>query len=434
MENKWPEYIELIKTEVVPALGCTEPVSLALAAATAAKEIGADRIIDQIDAKVSGNLMKNGMGVGVPGTGMKGLPVAAAAGALGGNPDALLEVLKSLTPETVQAAKKMLDEERVSVTVKDVPHVLYVECTLFSGEDHVTVIIEDEHTNITKIEKNGEVIFSAETGNPEHAGHAEYLHHLAKCTRVEEIWNFAMSAPLEMIEFIEMAAELNEKITDAGLKNDYGLKIGRTMQSNIDKGVLHEDLMTAVMRNSSAASDARMDGCELPVMANSGSGNQGIAATVPVVTTAQLVKADRETLLRALILSHFTAIHIKAHLDRLSALCAVIVAAMGSSVGIVYLLGGSLQQAEYAIENMIGDVAGIICDGAKASCSLKVSSSVSAAVKAALLAIENIRVTQEQGIVENDVEKVINNLGKLACEGMKNTDSTILKIMTSKSK
>ncbi|MCP3966453.1 MAG: serine dehydratase subunit alpha family protein [Lentisphaerae bacterium] len=434
MNKKWPEYIELIKTEVVPALGCTEPVSLALAAATAVKELGKEKVIDQIDAKVSGNLMKNGMGVGVPGTGMKGLPVAAAAGALGGDPDALLEVLNSLTPETVAAAKIMLDEDRVSVSVKDVPHVLYVECTVFSGEEEVTVIIEDEHTNITSIEKNGHEVFSASTGNPEYAEHAEYLHNMAKCTRVEEIWDFSMNAPLEMIEFIEMAAELNEKISQAGLNKDYGLKIGKTMQSNIDKGVLHEDLMTAVMRNSSAASDARMDGCELPVMANSGSGNQGIAATVPVVTTAKLVNADRETKLRALILSHFTAIHIKAHLDRLSALCAVIVAAMGSSVGIVYLLGGTREQAEYAIENMIGDVSGIICDGAKASCSLKVSSSVNAAVKAALLAIDNIRVTQEQGIVENDVEKVINNLGKLACEGMKNTDSTILQIMTSKSK
>lgn len=432
-KDKWPRYVELIKSEVVPALGCTEPVAVALAAAVGARELG--ETPTRVDVLVSGNLMKNGMGVGVPGTGMKGLPVAAAAGALGGDPDAKLEVLKSLNSEIVEQAKKMIAEERVTVKVKQVPNVLYVECQLKSAQNEVTVVIEDEHTNITKIVKNAEIILDASAPtksqidkNKEH----DALHLLAKNTTVNEIWEFAMEAPLDMIEFINEAAKLNETISQAGLNGDFGLKIGKTMAKNIEKGILKEDLMTLVMEHSSAASDARMDGCELPVMTNSGSGNQGISATIPVVVTAKFVNADDERLTRALILSHLMAIHIKAHLARLSALCAVTVAAMGGSVGIVYLMGGTLKQVKYAIENMIGDVAGIICDGAKASCSLKVSSSVSAAVKAALLALDDIRVTEEQGINDKHVEQVINNLGILAREGMKQTDDTILNIMTHK--
>lgn len=431
-KGKWAEYVELIKHEVVPALGCTEPVALALAAAVAVRHLDG-RKPDRIDAWVSGNLMKNGMGVGVPGTGAKGLPVAAAAGALGGDPDAELEVLKNLTPDIAAEAKKMLAEERVSVRVKQVPNVLYVECRVRAGDDEVAVFIEDAHTNVTRIVKNGETVFEARGGGDDaDSKRGEELRTLAKNTTCAEVWDFAMNAPLEMIGFIREAATLNERISKEGLKGDYGLKIGKNIKENIKKGILREDLMTLVMRNSSAASDARMDGCELPVMSNSGSGNQGIAATMPVVTAAQILKASDEQLLRALTLSHFMAIHIKAHLAKLSALCAVTVAAMGGACGMVYLFGGDFRQVEYAIENMIGDVAGIICDGAKASCSLKVSASVSAAVQAALLALDDVRVTEEQGINDRDVEQVINNLGLLATEGMKTTDDTILNIMTHK--
>lgn len=430
MLDKWQSYIELIKHEVVPALGCTEPIALALAAATAEKYLG-NMQPDLIEAWVSPNLMKNGIGVGVPGTGMKGMPVAAAVGALGGNPDAGLEVLKDLTEEKVAAAKILLSENKVKVTTRQVPNILYVECRISSGKDMVTVVIEDEHTNITRIVKNKETIFSSKSNNLRVAERHKELHLLAKNTRVEDIWDFAMQAPLEMIEFIEEASLMNTRISQEGLNNDYGLKVGRTLCANIKKGILQEDLMNAVIEKSSAASDARMDGCKLPVMSNSGSGNQGITATMPVVVTAEFVKASREKLIRALILSHFVAIHIKAHLDKLSALCAATAAAMGASAGIVYLMGGTEQQSEYAIANMVGDIAGIICDGAKESCSLKVSSSVGAAVRAALLALENIRVTREQGINDEYIEKVINNLGILATEGMKETDKTILNIMIS---
>ncbi len=428
-KKDWEKYVALIKHEVVPALGCTEPVAVALACAVAKKHLG--RNPDEIEVWVSGNLMKNGMGVGVPGTGMVGLPVAAAAGAIGGDPEAKLEVLKSLTPKSVSAAKTMIDAGKVTVKVKNVPNILYVEVTLKAGSDSVTVIIKDDHTNIVSITKNGETIFQGGTSGSGGDKEWEELHKVAENMDTHDVWEFAIDAPLDMIDFIYEAVELNEKISEEGLKGDYGLKVGKTMAKNIERGILQKDLLTEVMERSSSASDARMDGCELPVMANSGSGNQGITATIPVVVVAERAGANREHLIRALILSHLMAIHIKSHLERLSALCAATVAAMGASCGMVFLMGGTLKQAQYAIENMIGDVAGIICDGAKTSCSLKVSSSVAAAVKAALMGLDNIRVTENEGIVDRDVEQVIKNLGTVT-EGMRQTDKTILDIMTHK--
>jgi len=428
-EKDWKRYVELIKKEVVPALGCTEPIAVALASAVGRTNLG--KAPESIEVFVSANLMKNGMGVGVPGTGMVGLPIAAAAGAFGGDPDAALEVLKTLDDESLAKAKKLLEDDGVVVMVKNVPNILYVEVTLRAGDDHVTVIIADEHTNIIEIRKNDEVLFAKEQEKEGGSGENP-LHLLAQTMTVEEIWDFALHAPLDMIDFIHEAAELNEKISEEGLDGDYGLMVGKTMEKNIKRGILQADLLTEIMKRSSSASDARMDGCELPVMTNSGSGNQGIAATMPVVVTAERVGANRELLIRGLILSHLMAIHIKSHLARLSALCAVTVAAMGGGCGIVFLMGGTRKQAEYAIENMIGDVAGIICDGAKTSCSLKVSSSVSSAVKAALMALDNIRVTENEGIIDRDVEQVICNLGLLGNEGMKNADKTILDIMTHK--
>lgn len=429
VRKQWQSYVDLIKKEVVPALGCTEPIAVALACAIAKKHLGSDP--DTIEVLVSANIMKNGVGVGVPGTGMVGLPVAAAAGALGGNPDGKLEVLETLTPATVERAKGMLEKNQVVISVKNVPNVLYVEATLKAADNKVTVTIADEHTHIVEISKNDKIIFAAEKSDND-IPVEDPLHKLAQQITVAKVWDFALHAPLEMIEFIYEAAELNERISEEGLKGEYGLRVGKVIDENIDRGILQNDLLTEIMKRSSAASDARMDGCALPVMTNSGSGNQGIAATMPVLVTAERVGANSEHLTRALILSHLTAIHIKSNLARLSALCAVTVAAMGSACGIVFLMGGTRKQAEFAIENMIGDVAGIICDGAKAGCSLKVSSSVSAAVKAALMGLDNIRITENEGIIDRDVEQVIKNLGILSSEGMKETDHTILDIMTHK--
>jgi len=432
MKTQWHDYIKLLKAEVVPALGCTEPISLALAAAIAASYLDKRGIVS-IKALVSPNLMKNGMGVGVPGTGMKGLSIAAAAGACGGNPAGKLEVLKGLSEEDADAARAMLASGVVSVGIKPTEKALYVECEINDGKSSATVTIEDEHSNVSSIVVDGRRRETPSGACSIDRGESERLHLLAKNTRVGEIWDFAMNAPLEKIAFMLQAAELNGRISKAGLEKDYGLRIGRTMELNEKRGILSKDLLNEIVKRSSAASDARMDGCELPAMTNSGSGNQGIAATVPVLTTAEFAGANEERLARALTLSHFVAIHIKAHLARLSALCAVTVAAMGSGCGIVYLMGGSELQCEYAIENMIGDIAGMICDGAKAGCSLKVSSSVAAAVKAALLALDGVRISAEQGIIAQEVEEAINNLGFLAKDGLKNADDTILGIMVAKS-
>ncbi len=431
MKSAWNDYVLLMKKEIVPALGCTEPVAVALAAATAMKYLK-DFNITAINVLVSPNLMKNGMGVGVPGTGMKGLPIAAAAGACGGDAEAKLEVLKGLNTSSLERACAMLKAGIVKVGIKETDMVLYVECEVKSRSGSVTVIIEDEHTKITSIIRDGENIFTLNSNGESGNSKDESLHLLAKNTRVEDIWDFAMNAPLDMISFVNSAAEINGRIAKAGLEEEFGLRIGRTMHLNEIRGILARDLMTEVMKRSSAASDARMDGCELPVMTNSGSGNQGITATLPVATAAEFFNSSPEELTRALVLSNFIAIHIKSHLNKLSALCAVIVAAMGASCGIVYLMGGSEKQCEYAIENMIGDLSGMICDGAKSGCALKVSSAVSASVKAALLAMGDIRISCEEGIIAHDVEEVINNLGFLASDGMKQTDEKILEIMTSK--
>ncbi|GAA4651079.1 L-serine ammonia-lyase, iron-sulfur-dependent, subunit alpha [Kistimonas scapharcae] len=422
---EWEQYIRIINDKVVPSLGCTEPISTAYATALAVELL--NRTPEQLTVLVSGNLMKNGMGVGVPGTGMVGLPIAAAVGAIGGDPDAGLEVLKDITSEHVSKAKLMVEAGHVSVAIKDVPNVLYTEVQVCAGDDNARVIIKDHHTQVVLKELNGKPVFEANSdtvATKEEAAPVQLT--------VADIYEFATQAPFDRIRFILESARLNKSISAEGLEGDYGLKVGKTLKKNITRGYLSEDLAVLAMMRSSAASDARMDGVMLPAMSNSGSGNQGIAATMPVVAVAERLNASEETLARALILSHLTAIHIKSHLDTLSALCGATTAGTGASAAITWLLGGDQEQIQCAIFNMVGDITGIFCDGAKTSCSLKVSTAANAAVKAALLAMDNIRVTRHEGIIEEDVEKTIANLGMLGNQGMKETDRMILKIMTAK--
>lgn len=420
----WPEFIKAVKHEVVPALGCTEPISLALASAIARKHLGAAP--ERIDAKVSANLMKNGMGVTVPGTGMVGLPIAAAVGALGGDPDGGLEVLKNLTPEVVEAGKQMLVDKKVLVGIADVNSVLYAESRVSLGQDWVRVCISDAHTHVILIEKNGETLFSAQ------AADAENDHYSLQGATVRGVYDFSTTAPFSDIAFILDAAKINSRLSKEGLSGDYGLHIGATLKRQLARGLLSDDLQTKILIASSAASDARMGGASLPAMSNSGSGNQGIAATLPVVVVAEHVKADQETLARALMLSHLMAIYIHSKLPKLSALCAVTTAAMGSAAGMSWLLRGGYEAVSMAICSMIGDVAGMICDGASNSCAMKVSTSASAAYKSVLMALDNSRVTGNEGIVEDSVDDSIANLCALASESMVHTDRQILQIMVSK--
>lgn len=421
----WPEFLKAIKHEVIPALGCTEPISLALASAIAARHLGAAP--DRIRARVSANLMKNGMGVTVPGTGMVGLPIAAAVGALGGDPDAGLEVLKNLGPETVAAGKAMLAEGKVQVAIAEVPHILYSEAIVEKGDTWVRVCIADTHTRVVLIEKNGKLLFKAAEDT---AGHVP--DYSLEGATARDVFDFALSAPYADIVFILEAAHLNADLAQAGLGGDYGLHIGATMLRNVQHGLLSDDLSTRIVIRTSAASDARMGGATLPAMSNSGSGNQGIVATLPVVVVAQHIHASDEQQARALILSHLMAIYIHSKLPRLSALCAVTTAAMGAAAGMAWLMSGNYTTVSMAICSMIGDLAGMICDGASNSCAMKVSTSASSAYKAVLMALDDSRVMGSDGIVADSVDDSIANLCALASGSMVHTDRQIIEIILEK--
>lgn len=421
----WPEYLKALAQEVVPALGCTEPVSLALASAIARRELGC--CVERIEARVSANLMKNGMGVTVPGTGTVGLEIAAAAGAIGGDPDGRLQVLKGLSAEQAAEARAMVAAGKIKLSVADVPNILFAEALVFAGEDCARVTIADAHTHVVRIELNGVLKYAA-TGKTVWDG---LPYHLDGAT-TRSVVDFALRVPLNQIAFLAEAAELNNALAQAGMSGDYGLHVGATLKRQSRLGLMPEGLMTEIVTRTTAASDARMGGASLPAMSNSGSGNQGIVATMPVLVVAEHVDASSEKLLRALALSHLMAIYIHSRLPRLSALCAVTTAAMGAAAGMVYLLEGGVGAVNMAVSSMIGDLAGMICDGASNSCAMKVSTSVSAAWKAVLMALDGTRVTGKEGIVAEDVDNSIRNLGELACRGMAQTDAQILQIMMSK--
>ncbi|MGF1790998.1 L-serine ammonia-lyase, iron-sulfur-dependent, subunit alpha [Photobacterium profundum] len=425
--NLWNGFIDVVKREVVPALGCTEPVSVALAAAIAVEKLNGT--VEKITALVSPNLMKNGMGVGVPGTGMVGLPIAAAVGAIAGEAKAQLEVLKNITPEDVAHAKTLIDAGNVHVGVADVNNILYAKVTVTSGDEFIAVTIADSHTHVMAIEENGITTYIAEPANT--ATTTKKVNPFEGAL-LEDIYDFALNAPLEDIRFIEHASELNDALSEEGLTGKYGLQIGATFQRNVDRGLLSGGLLTDVLRRTAAASDARMDGAMKPAMSNSGSGNQGIAATMPVVVVADFLKVDKEKTIRALMLSHLTAIYIKSHQNKLSALCGATTASMGAVAGMTWLLGGDLNKINNAICSMIGDIAGIICDGAKTSCAMKVSSSAGSAVKSALMALDGIHVTGNEGIVADNADASIRNLSALANGSMTQTDVQILDIMVNK--
>ena len=424
----WQELIKLVKHEVLPALGCTEPISLAFAAAVAAQYLNKNNI-EKIDAYVSPNLMKNGMGVTVPGTGMVGLPIAAAIGAIGGDANAELEVLKNITTEQITLAKKMLVDNKVNVKIANNNQAIYCEVNIYTQHDHVKVCIENSHTNVILIEKNSSVIFKQNNITANQLNNNDII----KQVSVRLIYDFATYANFEDIQFILHSAELNCALSQEGLKHAYGLSIASTLHEQTQTGLLADDLLSKVIIRTTAASDARMGGATLPAMSNSGSGNQGITATMPVVVVADYLDATPEQLARALILSHTIAIYIHSKFPPLSALCAASTAAMGAAAGMAWLLGqGRYEPVDMAICNMIVDLSGIICDGASNSCAMKVSTSVSSAFKAVLMALNHIRVTGNEGIVCDSVENSINNLGAIASNSMKATDTQIIDIMSHK--
>lgn len=419
--------LNAVTHEVVPALGCTEPISLALASAIARQHLG--QIPERIEAKVSPNLMKNGMGVTVPGTGTVGLDMAAAIGAIGGDPTAGLEVLKNITASQVSEAKQMLAEQKVSVSIFETEHILYSEATLYHQDDVVSVRIAAHHTNVIYIEKNGETLLSKPC-----AVESDHITDIFLGMSAKDMYDFSMCVNLDKIRFIDEAAKLNSKLSEEGLRDNYGLHIARTLQKQIGQGLLSDDLLNRIVIETTAASDARMGGANLPAMSNSGSGNQGIAATMPVVVVARHINATDEQRIRALFLSHLMAIYIHSKLPKLSALCAATTAAMGSCAGVAWLLSGKFENISMAISSMIGDISGIICDGAANSCAMKVSTSVTSGYKSVLMSLDNTQVTGNEGIVEYDIDRSINNLCNIASRSMQYTDRQVIEIMVNKPK
>jgi len=437
--------LELLKQEVKPALGCTEPIAVALAVAKAVEIIcdqcackGSWRLKAhfRLDVAVSGNILKNGMGVGIPGTGMVGLPVAAALGAVCGESARGLEVLKNLTPEAVARAKELVAGGHVHISVADTEHLLYVKATVTvdgrvaaSAElaPHAYAIIEDDHDRIVETSFADKILMSSESAAAAKERNVEGAYDLT----VKQIWDYVCQAPLEEISFILEDRTLNWALAIEGLEGSYGLQVGKAIREN-QKEVFGDNFLSYAMGMTAAASDARMAGSTLPAMSNSGSGNQGITASMPVIAYAAKYNVDDERLARALILSNLVAIHIKHYLGKLSALCGCVVASTGSACGMVYLQGGSYEQVCAAIKNMAGNITGMVCDGAKVGCAMKVASGVSCAVQSAVLALRGTCIPSTDGIIEDDVEKTIRNIGTIGSAGMKATDRMILDIMLCK--
>ena len=436
------EIIALIHREVKPALGCTEPIAVALAVAKAVEIIEENCRTDcrlsadfHIDVAVSANILKNGMGVGIPGTGMVGLPIAAALGAVCGESARALEVLHALTPQAIERAKELVAQKKVSIHVADTDRLLYVKATVSVAghgqasatvDPHAYAVIEDDHDRIVETSFADKILMSSESGAAAEHGDGE-----GSGLTVREIYDFACTAPYEDIAFILEDRTLNLALAKEGLEGNYGLQVGKTIRENQEE-VFGDDLMSFAMGMTAAASDARMAGSTLPAMSNSGSGNQGITVSMPVIAYALKYNIGDEPLARALILSNLVAIHIKSYLGKLSALCGCVVASTGSACGIVYLQNGGYDAVCYAIKNMTGNITGMVCDGAKVGCAMKVASGVSCAVQSAVLALRGTCIPSTDGIIEDDIEKTIRNLGALGSRGMKETDRMILDIMLCK--
>lgn len=427
-KKKCDEIIALINREVVPAIGCTEPVAVALCVAKAAELLGT--LPESLNLRLSGNILKNAMGVGIPGTGMIGLPIAIALGALVGKSEYALEVLRDVTPAAVEEGKKYIADGRINIKLfENAPSNLHIEVVARDKEgNQATAVISEAHTNFVYLDRNGEVLLKKE--NEKKCG-ADMDSPEDPKLDLKTVYDFAMQMPFEKIAFILDARKLNKAAAELALSGDYGHSLGSTMKLKGAK-LFGDSPLEHIVSYTSAACDARMGGAQIAVMSNSGSGNQGICATMPVVSYAEDINADEETTARALMMSHLTSIYIKQSLGRLSALCGCVVASTGASAGLTYLMGGGYNEICSSIKNMVANLTGMICDGAKPSCSLKISSGVSTALMSAMLAMNGKCVTEAEGIVSDDVDRSIHNLTSIGREAMQETDRAVLEIMTNK--
>ena len=430
-----PELLQLLRSEVIPAIGCTEPIAVALCTARAKELLGAEP--DKITVYLSKNVYKNALAVGIPNTGMTGLPIAIALGATVGKSEYMLEVLRDATPEAVAYAKQYM--LRVPATIKvdyDAPSLLYIHVEVANGDRTAQATIIDEHTNFvpSPIPNSqspiGSTPSNSETSDP-------------SALSLRRVYDFAMEVDTSELSFLLEGAQMNTAAAETSFAEQYGHGLGRllrprnihsTLQGGDGGGLplFGDTLFTKIISYTCGACDARMSGAMVQVMSNSGSGNQGISCSIPVYLYAKENQCSEERTLRALALSNLTVIYIKQSLGRLSALCGCVVAATGSAAGITYLMGGNYEEITYAIKNMIANISGMICDGAKPGCALKVTSGVATAIFSAYLAMQHSYADSTEGIVEDDIDRTIRNLTRIGHDGMKVTDDLILDIMTHK--
>lgn len=420
------ELLDLLHREVVPAIGCTEPIAVALCVARAKEKLGVEP--DKIKVLLSKNVYKNALAVGIPNTGMTGLPIAIALGATIGRSEYMLEVLREATPKAVAYAKDYMQRVPVEIQINyDAPSVLYIHAEVASGDNIAQATIQDGHTHfVDETVNSGDTFKVSKT-----VSNGEVL-------TLRRVYDFAQEVDIENVNFLLEGAEMNKQAAETSFANEYGHKLGRLLHSNTLKQtpqlqqLFGDTIFTKIISYTCGACDARMSGAMIPVMSNSGSGNQGISCSVPVYLYAQENNCTREQTLRALALSNLAVIYIKQSLGRLSALCGCVVAATGSAAGITLLMGGGYEEITFAIKNMIANISGMICDGAKPGCALKVTSGVSTAIFSAYLAMQHSYADSTEGIVEDDIDRTIRNLTRIGHDGMKVTDDLILDIMTHK--
>ena len=425
-EKTREQIIALMRREVVPAVGCTEPMAVALCVARATEALGTRP--EKITALLSANILKNAMGVGIPGTGMIGLPIAIALGAIIGKSEYQLEVIKDVCPEAIEQGKQYINEGRIDIQLKQGEcDKLYVEILCEGGGHTASAIISGSHTRFVNVTRDAEVLLDQQAHGSSDGDEGDIE------LKLRLVYDFAMQAPLDEISFILETRDYNLKAAQESIKGNYGHCLGKTMDRPLSHGIFGNTIFSRILSKTALATDARMGGALIPVMSNSGSGNQGICATNPVAVYAMENENTEEELIRALTLSHLTAIYIKQSLGKLSALCGCVVASIGSSCGITYLMGGDFERICYAVKNMIANLTGMICDGAKPSCALKIASGVSTALLSAVLAMEGRHVTSAEGIIDDDVDRSIHNLTSIGADAMCATDHMVLDIMTGKS-
>ena len=430
---------ELLKAEVAPALGCTEPVAVALAAAAAASLL-AEEAIEAVNIKVDPNLYKNGYAVAIPGTsGLKGLDMAAALGALGGDAQLGLEVLATVTPEIAAKARQLVESRNVQVDFLAQQRGLFIRAQVCSTDHCAQCEIKEYHNQIVSLQLDGQALPShpllAQPGNGRETT-AVTPHDVAQWITklsLNEIIDLLDDLDSEDLNFLQEGIDANCQLAEYGLKNGSGLGIGKTLQRLVRQGLLHSDMITEAKILTSAASDARMAGASLPAMSSAGSGNHGLTATLPIWAVRKHLDCDRQTVLKAVALSHIITSYVKAHTGRLTAVCGCSVAAgAGATAGITFLMGGDSRHIAGAIKNLTEDLAGVICDGAKAGCSLKLATAAASAVQAALFSLQGVQVQPTDGIIAASPEKTMQNIGALSTQGMVAADHTILKIMLEK--